>query len=284
MNIAELQKWVGRTETISDQITPVPATELSATLDFDSPIRETGDSLPPLWHWLYFLSIHRQSELGPEGHPIRGFFLPPVPLPRRMWAGGRFVFHHSLVVGARYTRTSRIVDVQQKEGRTGTLVFVVVHHEIGNDEGLALVEEQDIVYRDHPNRGDLVPAAQPAPQEAKWERMIRPDNMLLFRYSALTFNTHRIHYDYRYVTEVEGYPGLVVHGPLIATLLLDLVRREMPQARVAQFRFRAVSALFDTGPLWVCGKPESDAKTISLWARDASGGLATSGTATIESG
>jgi len=284
MNIAELLKWVGKTETISDQITPVPAAELSATLDFDAPIPKTGDRLPPLWHWLYFLSTHRQSELGPEGHAIRGGFLPPVPLPRRMWAGGRFLFHRSLIVGARYTRTSRIVDVEQKDGRTGTLVFVVVRHEIGNDEGLALIEEQDIVYRDHPKRGDWVPAAQPAPQDAKWEHTVRPDNMLLFRYSALTFNAHRIHYDYRYATEVEGYPGLVVHGPLVATLLLDLIRREVPQARVAQFRFRAVSALFDTGPFWVCGKPESDAKTISLWARDASGGLATSATATVEPG
>jgi len=262
----------------------VPAAELSATLDFDAPSPKIGASLPPLWHWLYFLSIHRQSELGPEGHALRGGFLPPVPLPRRMWAGGRFLFHHSLVVGARYTRTSRIVDVQQKEGHTGTLVFVVVRHEIGNEEGLALIEEQDIVYRDHPKTSGLVPAAQPAPQDAKWERTIWPDNMLLFRYSALTFNAHRIHYDVRYATEVEGYPGLVVHGPLIATLLLDLIRREMPQARARQFRFRAVSALFDTGPFWVCGKPEGDAKTISLWARDATGGLATSATATIDQG
>jgi len=282
MNIAELEKWVGKTETISDQITPVPTAALSATLDLDVPIPKPGDSLPPLWHWLYFLPIHRQSELGPEGHVIRGGFLPPVPLPRRMWAGGRFLFHHSLIVGAHYTRTSRILDVQQKQGRTGPLVFVVVRHEIGDAEGPALVEEQDIVYRDHPNRGNLVPAPEPAPQDAKWERSIRPDSMLLFRYSALTFNAHRIHYDYRYATEIEGYPGRVVHGPLIATLLIAVVRRQMPKAKIAQFRFRAVSALFDTGPFWVCGKPESDAKTISLWARDASGGLATSATATIE--
>ena len=281
MNIAELEKWVGRTETISDEITSVPIAELSATLDFDAPIPKPGDSLPPLRHWLYFLSIHRQSALGPEGHAMRGSFLPPVPLPRRMWAGGRFLFHHALVVGARYTRTSRILDVRQKQGRTGPLVFVVVRHEIGNAEGLALIEEQDIVYREHPKMGDLVPAPQPAPQDAKWERTIRPDNVLLFRYSALTFNAYRIHYDYRYATEIEGYPGLVVHGPLIATLLIDIVRRQMPQARVAEFRFRAVSALVDTGPFSVCGKPESDEKTISLWAKDESGGLAMTATATV---
>ncbi len=282
MNIAELEKWVGRTETISDEITPVPMAALAATLDLEARVPKPGDSLPPLWHWLYFLSIHRQSALGPEGHAIRGGFLPPVPLPRRMWAGGRFLFHRALVVGARYTRTSRIQDVRQKEGRTGPLVFVVVRHEIGNAEGLALIEEQDIVYREHPKvGGDLVPAPQPAPKDEKWERIIRPNSVLLFRYSALTFNAHRIHYDYRYATEIEGYPGLVVHGSLIATLLIDVVRCQMPQARIAEFRFRAVSALFDTGPFSVCGRPERDAKTISLWARDKSGGLATTATATI---
>jgi len=281
MNIAELEKWVGKTETISGEITPVPMAELAATLDLEAPIPKPGDSLPPLWHWLYFSSIHRQSALGPEGHALRGGFLPPVPLPRRMWAGGRFLFHHALVVGARYTRTSRILDVREKEGRTGPLVFVVVRHEIGNAEGLALIEEQDIVYREHPKMGDLVPAPQTAPTDAKWERTIRPDSVLLFRYSALTFNAHRIHYDDRYATEIEGYPGLVVHGPLIATLLIDIVRRQMPQARIAEFRFRAVSALFDTGPFSVCGKPESDGKTLSLWARDESGGLATTASATI---
>jgi 3-methylfumaryl-CoA hydratase len=281
MNIAELEKWVGRTETISDEITPTPMAQLAATLDFEAPIPKPGDLLPPLWHWLYFPSIHRRSALGPEGHAIRGGFLPPVPLPRRMWAGGRFLFHHALVVGRRYTRTSRILEVRQKEGRTGPLIFVVVRHEIGSAEGLALIEEQDIVYREHPKMGDLTPTPQPAPKDAKWERTIRPDNVLLFRYSALTFNAHRIHYDYRYATEIEGYPGLVVHGPLIATLLIDVIRRQMPQARIAQFRFRAVSALFDTGPFSVCGKPENDAKTISLWARDECGGLATTATATL---
>jgi 3-methylfumaryl-CoA hydratase len=279
MNIAELQKWIGRTETISDQITPMPMAALSATLDLDSPTPQLGDRLPPLWHWLYFLSVHRQSELGPEGHSIRGRFLPPVPLPRRMWAGGTVTFHHPLLVGANYTRTSRILDVQQKEGRTGPLVFVAVHHEIGNAEGLALIEEQDIVYRDHSKSGKVRAAPQPAPQDEKWERTIRPDDMLLFRYSALTFNAHRIHYDYRYATEIEGYPGLVVHGPLIATLLVDLVRRQMPEANLTRFAFRAISALFDTAPFSLCGKPE--ATTISLWARNSSGGLATTATATI---
>jgi 3-methylfumaryl-CoA hydratase len=282
VDIAELQGWVGKTETVSDQITPVPVAALAATLDIDAPASLPGDPVPPLWHWLYFLPIHRQSELGPDGHARRGGFLPPVPLPRRMWAGGRFEFHHPLRIGETLTRTSRIVDVQHKEGRTGPLVFVVVRHEIGNADGIALVEEQDIVYRDHPKPGTPVPAPQTAPGDCMWERTVRPDDALLFRYSALTFNGHRIHYDRRYATEVEGYPGLVVHGPLIAAMLLELLRSNAPEMKVERFAFRSVSPLFDTAPFSLCGKRDADGKTISLWARDAAGGLAMTATATAD--
>ena len=281
MDLTELQKWIGKTEIVSEQISPMPMAALAATLDIDAPPPKAGDPLPPLWHWLYFLSVHRQSELGLEGHSTKGGFLPPVPLPRRMWAGGRFEFQRPLRVGDSYTRTSRLVSVQRKEGRTGPLVFVIARHEIGDAAGLALVEEQDLVYRDHPKPGDPTTASQLAPKNARWERAIRPDDVLLFRYSALTFNAHRIHYDWRYATQVEGYPGLVVHGPLIATLLLDLLRRNMPEAKVTRFAFRAMSPLFDTGPFWVCAKPGSDPKAISLWARDESGGLATTATAAV---
>ena len=274
MDIAHLQEWVGKTESASDQVTPTPIAALSATLDIEAPHPAAGDAVAPLWHWLYFLETHRQSELSPDGHAKRGGFLPPVPLPRRMWAGGRFEFHRPLRVGETVTRISRIADVQEKKGRSGTLIFVVVRHEIGNTEGIALTEEQDLVYRAHAKPGDPASAPQTAPAGALWERVVQPDDVLLFRYSALTFNGHRIHYDRRYATETEGYPGLVVHGPLIATLLLDLLRRHMPEADVARFEFRAVSPLFDTSSFTLCGKLESDGKTISLWATDATGGLA----------
>jgi 3-methylfumaryl-CoA hydratase len=274
VDIAHLREWIGKTESASDQVTPTPIAALSATLDIRSGPPQPGDPVPPLWHWLYFLPIHRQSELAPDGHEKRGGFLPPVPLPRRMWAGGRFEFRRPLLVGETLNRTSRIVDVQLKEGRTGTLVFVQVRHEIGSAEGIALVEEQDLVYRGPAKPGLPASAPKPAPAGGVWERRIQPDDVLLFRYSALTFNSHRIHYDRRYATETEGYPGLVVHGPLIATLLLDLMRRHMPDADVARFEFRSVSPLFDTSPFKLCAKPESDGKTISLWATDAGGGLA----------
>ncbi|HUZ62998.1 MAG TPA: MaoC family dehydratase N-terminal domain-containing protein [Acetobacteraceae bacterium] len=269
--IEHLRQWIGRRETAADTITPVPVAALSATLDRDDPPPTPGTVLPPLWHWLYFLPVHRQSEIGADGHAKRGGFLPPVSLPRRMWAGGRYVFHQDLHVGEAIARTSTIADVSMKEGQSGRLVFVLVRHEIAGESGLALTEEHDIVYREAPAPGAPPPAARPAPEDAAWRRRIVPDDVLLFRYSALTFNGHRIHYDRRYVTEVEGYPGLIVHGPLIATLLADLLRRH-ENRRLATFNFRAMSPLFDIAPFEVCGRP--DGNKISLWARNAAGGLA----------
>ncbi|MFM8866278.1 MAG: SDR family NAD(P)-dependent oxidoreductase, partial [Limnohabitans sp.] len=170
-------------------------------------------------------------------------------------------------------RTSRIADVRMKEGRTGALVFVQVHHDIRSEGRHAIHEEHDIVYRDLPAAGEPAPAGVPAPQDAHWTREIVPDDVLLFRYSALTFNGHRIHYDRRYVTGVEGYPGLIVHGPLIATLLLDLLRRELPAARLRRFQFKAMKPIFDIAAFSVCGRMDKDG-TVRLWASTPEGHLA----------
>jgi 3-methylfumaryl-CoA hydratase len=281
LNLDHLREWRGRTESRSDEVTPAPIAALSATLDRDDPFPRTGAPLPPLWHWLYFLPIHRQSELGPDGHAKRGGFLPPVPLPRRMFAGDRVQFHRPLRVGETISRFSRIIDVNHKQGRSGPLVFVVVRHEISDREGVAVIEEHDIVYRENPKSTDAAPPPQIPPSGATWNREIRPEETLLFRYSALTFNGHRIHYDRRYATEVEGYPGLVVHGPLIATLLLDLLRRNLAQANVASLSFRAVRPVFDTAPFSVCGRVASDGKSAQLWATDSQGWLAMDATAIL---
>ncbi len=272
IEVQDFQQWVGRTETRKDHITTAPIAALSATLDRDDHPPELGDPLPDLWHWLYFLPIAKQSEIGPDGHPIRGGFLPPVALPRRMWAGSRLEFLHPLRVGDDITRVSRIQSVKEKSGRAGALVFVTVRHEISNRDGLAIVDEHDIVFRDHALPGEHALTPPAAPSDQMWERVIRPNDVLLFRYSALTFNGHRIHYDRRYSTEVEGYPGLVVHGPLIATLLLDLLRCNVPSARISKFSFRAVSPLFDIGPFFVCGRTEG--VEIRLWAKNSDGSLA----------
>ena len=281
--LAHLQSWIGKTETLSDDITAAPVRALSATLDRDDPAPVPGTALPPLWHWLYFLPQQRQSELGPDGHAKRGGFLPPVPLPRRMWAGGRLQWLQSnpLVVGDAVQRISRIESVTHKAGRTGDLLFVLVKHEVHNIRGLALTEEHDIVYRAAAQPNDRVPVPVAAEKGAAWQREIVPDDVLLFRSSALTFNGHRIHYDRRYVTQVEGYPGLMVHGPLIATLLVDLVRRHVPAAFIERFNFKAVRPTFDLHPFRLNGQPSEDGKTVRLWAEDHEGWLTMQATAEL---
>jgi 3-methylfumaryl-CoA hydratase len=277
--LAHLQSWVGRSHISHDEITAAPLRGLSATLDREDPVPQAGEILPALWHWLFFLPQQLQRDIGPDGHPNRGAFLPPVPLPRRMWAGGRLHWQpgNPLRVADVVQRCSRIEAVTHKAGRTGDLLFVLVKHEVHNDKGLALTEEHDIVYRAAPSANDPRPAPLAADTAAAWQREIVPDDVLLFRYSALTFNGHRIHYDRQYVMREEGYPGLVVHGPLIATLLLDLVRRHRPDAFVEAFRFQAVRPAFDLGPLRLYAQPLADAKSIRVWSADQEGWLTMQG-------
>lgn len=279
MDLEHLRQWIGRQDERNDTATAFPVDALAATLDRDDGVAAAGTPVPPLWHWLYFLPLARQSEIGDDGHPRRGGFLPPVELPRRMWAGGRLEFRRPLRVGDAIRRVSTIKDVSGKVGRTGALCFVCVRHEISDGQGLALTEEHDIVYRDNPQPGAKAPPPQAAPDGETFSREIVPDPVLLFRYSALTFNGHRIHYDRSYVTEVEGYPGLIVHGPLIATLLLDLLRRNLPDATVATFAFKAVRPVFDIHRFTVCGR--QDGNTVHLWTRDHEGWLTMEATATL---
>jgi 3-methylfumaryl-CoA hydratase len=280
----DLREWIGKSETVADVISATPYAALSATLDRIAVRPPPGTPLPALWHWLYFLPLYRQSEVGPDGHAKRGGFLPPVPLPRRMWAGSQFQFHQPLRVGDAITRTSTISDVTEKAGRTGPLVFVKVRHDIRRNQEAeaALTEFHNIVYREAAKPDDVAPPTQAAPATSTWERKWVPDDVLLFRYSALTFNGHRIHYDRRYVTEVEGYPGLIVHGPLIATLLLDLLRWQLPDTEVARYEFKAVRPTFDIDHFFVCGEPLPDGKGFHLWAKDHEGWLTMDATAVIK--
>jgi len=285
-SLAHLQTWQGRRETMEDVVTAAPLRGLSATLDRPDPAATAGSVLPPLWHWLFFLPHALQSDLGPDGHAKRGGFLPPVPLPRRMWAGGRLQWHQALRVGDAVKRVSTIQSVQHKTGRSGDLLFVVVAHEVFNQHGLCLREEHDIVYRpaanahvqtaSTPTTLDDQLAAQAGEHSdapALWQRDWTPDAVMLWRYSALTFNGHRIHYDRDYCRDVEGYPGLVVHGPLIATLLLDLVRRHTDRV-VTHFSFKALRptlACHDQGPLQVCAQQLANGDDLRLWAQDDAG-------------
>jgi 3-methylfumaryl-CoA hydratase len=276
---ASFEAWVGRSAESADRVTEAPVRLMQATLDAaDTGVLPAG--LPPLWHWLYFLPGERQSGIGPDGHPKRGGFLPPITLPRRMWAGGRLQFLHPLGVGEPIRRVSTIKSVQSKSGRSGQLVFVTVLHEVSDAGGVAIREEQDIVYRDAPASRAVASQPVPAPDNEQFSRTITPDPVLLMRYSALTFNGHRIHYDRPYAMQEEGYPGLVVHGPLIATLLMETLRGAHPDKTVRSFEFKAVSPLFDTAPFTVNGRLEGG--TAHLWARGPEGQLAMQASAGIE--
>jgi len=277
--LAHLQSWQGKTETRHDSLGLSPVRAMSATLDRDDAEPHNGDALPPLWHWLYFLPVARQSDIGPDGHPKRGGFLPPVPLPRRMWAGGRLHWHQPMRLGEDIQRVSSIEKVQHKTGRSGELLFVQVLHRYSNAHGLCLEETHDIVFRPEADpSAAAVPGIKPV-HAAVWQRDILPDDVLLFRYSALTFNSHRIHYDRRYVTQVEGYPGLIVHGPLMATLLVDLLRRHSERV-VQSFEFKAVKPVFecaDQRVLSVCAHP--DGEQVHAWVQDHQGDVCMQATA-----
>lgn len=272
--------WLGREERRVAVLDPWPAAALTAALGREGP-PGPGEPLPPFWHQLYHLPVVHAAATGPDGHAAKGGFLPPVPLPRRMWAGGRLGIERPLLIGEEATKVSTVKAITPKAGRQGPLVFVLVEHRLSGPGGLAVVEEHDIVYREPPAPGTATPPpAAPAP--GTWRREWRPDEVLLFRYSALTYNGHRIHYDRAYATGVEGYPGLVVHGPLIATLLLDLLRRERPEARLRRFAYRAHAPLFAGEMLTAHGEPAPAGGEARLWATGGDGRLAMTAEAVFE--
>ncbi|MEJ3959644.1 MaoC family dehydratase N-terminal domain-containing protein [Brachymonas sp. G13] len=270
-----LQAWQDRSETASDNLSLQTLRALAVTLDHDAAALQAGSQAMPLAHWLAFQPLYQTSAAGVDGHARRGGLLPPVPLPRRMWASSALQWQpgNPLRAGDAIERHSRIASVQHKQGGSGELVFVTVQHDIHNAQGLALTDKQHIVYRAAATPGAAAPAPVAAEQDADWQREIDPSPLLLFRYSALTFNGHRIHYDRSYAQQEEGYPGLVVHGPLIATLLMDLLLRQLPDAEVRSFSFRAVRPTFDGQPFRVCGRLQPDGKTVQLWAQDHEGWL-----------
>lgn len=273
------EAWIGREEEHSERIHATAVEALAATLDLESAPR-AGGPLPPGWQWLFFNPHARRSELGIDGHPKRGGFLPPIELPRRMWAGSRIRYLADLPVEAEAKRRSRITKVENKVGKSGTLWFVTVEHTISCDGSACIAEEQDLVYREAPPPGAKPPAPQRYEAEAQWSRNVQPDTTLLFRYSALTFNGHRIHYDQAYARNEEGYPDLVVHGPLTATLLQLLAIEHGAGRRLARFDFRGVTPLFVDQPFQLEGREESD--TFALWARGPNGELAMSATAAFD--
>jgi 3-methylfumaryl-CoA hydratase len=252
-----LQDWVGKTEEIADRIYTTPVRALAQTLNYEDFDPREGNPLPEIWYWLYFLPIVPMSQVGPDGHPKRGGFLPPITLERRMWASGNLTFHQDLVIGEEIRKTSEILEISEKEGKAGKLVFVTVKHLIQSPRGVAVEEQQNIVYL-HMPKSFVEPSPNPLPDDLVWKEEYRIDPVLLFRFSALTFNGHRIHYDRKYATEVEQYPGLVVHGPLQALLLMESAKKHNPGKKPATFNFKAVRPIFDFNKLHIGAKSNPD--------------------------
>ncbi|MFI0474640.1 MaoC family dehydratase N-terminal domain-containing protein [Halomonas sp. HMF6819] len=278
--VDDYQDWVGREEKREAMIAEPVVQAMAAALDLDS-APQSGEALPCGWQWLFFNPSVRRSGLGEDGHPARGGFLPPVALPRRMWAGSRISYLANIPVGAEAVRHSRILKVQNKEGSRGSLCFVTVEHTLSHGETVCVVEEQDIVYRDATPPGAPAPTPKPHEIEPQWSQAFVADSTLLFRYSALTFNGHRIHYDQSYAQNEEGYPDLVVHGPLTATLLQQFAIDHAEGRQLKQFDFRGVAPLIVNRPFKLEGR-RGDGDTLEVWARGPQGELAMSATARFE--
>lgn len=272
MSDSNYDDWIGRTSAVSDYIAHGPASAMAATLDREDITFNDGDPLPYLWHWLYFLERSRATELAPDGHAKRGGFLPPVHLPRRMWGGSRLRLYRPLRIGAFATRNSRISNVVEKQGRSGELVIVTIEHSFEDVDGVAITEEQDVAYRgDARSDGGNGRGQTPEAPEPQWSRSLVPDPVLLFRYSALTFNSHRIHYDQPYTTQEEGYPGLIVHGPLVATLLVEELLARHPQREIAALTIRAMRPLYQGTRVRLEGGLSGERHGAGMWAIDENG-------------
>jgi 3-methylfumaryl-CoA hydratase len=267
---AGLQDWVGRSEIKHDVVAVQQARALAATFDQAFQSLGPGSAVPALWSWICFLPVSPISEAGPDGHPRRGGFLPPVALDRRMWAGSRIKVHDDLRLGEEIARTSRIAAINEKQGKSGAMVFVTMEHRVSTPRGLAMEEEQDIVYLAIPPVF-APPAPRFAPRPPDWSQPFPLDPVLLFRFSALTFNGHRIHYDRRYAEEVEHYPGLVVHGPLQAMALFEAARARNPERRATRFSFRGLRPLFEHDRATLNGRADDDG--LALYTANADGAI-----------
>ena len=267
-----LGQWIGNRETTGETISVEPLQRMRAMLDYTPKSMTDGEVVPPLWHWAYFINPVRASDLGRDGHATQGEFMPPIPLPRRMWAGSQLKFSAPLRVGEKARRESTIRDLRLKQGRSGKLCFVEIEHAILVGDELKITEIHNVVFRNIKQPGDDKAEPPEAPDNAQWTRELVPESTLLFRYSALTFNGHRIHYDLDFCRHQEGYPGLVFHGPLTATLLIEMLRQQFPDKSLACCDFRAFSPLFGDAPFTLNGR--MDGTEAILWAANPQGRLA----------
>jgi 3-methylfumaryl-CoA hydratase len=278
LNLDELRTHIGRRQTATDVLHPGPANLLRLAFDRPEPELRAGDALPPAWLALYFLPQYRPGELRPDGSPRDAGVVPPMPLPRRMFAGERVRFHRPLRIGDAVRRETELADISLKSGSTGTLVFATVVNRVFGPEGLALEDERRTVFREEVKTGDRnqAPRRDPAPADVPWRKRVSADPVLLFRFSALTFNSHRIHYDYLWATRTEGYPALVVHGPLTTALLIDFARDCHPGRTLRGYATQARAPLFEGAPFELRGRPTADGRAAEFWAVTPEGTIAMS--------
>jgi len=278
-SLESFKSYIGKSETAKDVVTASAMVKFAATLGLENPPLERGAPIPPGWYGAFFPASHRPSQMRLDGQAAGGGIVPPIPLPRRRIGGTRVTFREPLRIGDEITRVTEIADIQIDDGPSGAIATIVERNSISNSRGLAVVEERDMVMLSEA-RAEATTATPPAaPAQANWQQTIEPNPPLLFRFSAIRFNCHRIHYDRDYVTKVEKLPGLVVQSSLISQLMIEMCRRELPTRQLVKFDFKSWRQIYDTGNFTIAGNPSADGGGGELWALDASGKLAMTGTA-----
>src|SRR5713226_2239435 len=277
--LESFKRYIGKSETATDVVTASALVKFAATLGLENPPMAKGDPIPPGWYGGFFPASHRPTQMRTDGQASGGGIVPPIPLPRRRIGGTRVTFHEPLRVGDDITRVTEIADIQVDDGPNGAMVTVVERNSISNSRGLAVVEERDMVMLSETRAEGTSKTPPPVPAQGTWRQVVEPNTPLLFRFSAIRFNSHRIHYDRDYVTKVEKLPGLVVQGTLVSQLLMEMCRSELPARKMNYFGYQAMRQIYDTGPFTIAGAPAADGREATLWAVAAEGQLAMTATA-----
>jgi 3-methylfumaryl-CoA hydratase len=278
-SLESFKSYIGKSETATDVVTASAMLKFAATLGQENPPMDKGEPIPPGWYGAFFPASHRPSQMRPDGQASGGGIVPPIPLPRRRIGGTRVTFHEPLRIGDEIKRVTEIADIRIDDGPNGTMVTVLERNSISNSRGLAVVEERDMVMLSE-QRAEAAPSSPPeTPAQATWKQVFEPNPPLLFRFSAIRFNSHRIHYDRDYVTKVEKLPGLVVQSSLISQLMIEMCRKELPARQLKSFDFKSFRQIYDTGKFTVAGNAAADGREAALWALDADARVAMTGTA-----
>jgi 3-methylfumaryl-CoA hydratase len=280
-SLESFKSYIGKSETAIDVVTASAMLKFAATLGQENPPMDKGQPIPPGWYGGFFPASHRPSQMRTDGQASGGGIVPPIPLPRRRIGGTRVTFHEPLRIGDEIKRVTEIADIQVDDGANGAMVTVLERNSISNSRGLAVVEERDMVMLSEQRAAAAPSTPPPVPGQATWQQVMEPNPPLLFRFSAIRFNSHRIHYDRDYVTKVEKLPGLVVQSSLISQLMMEMCRKELPARQLQSFDFKSFRQIYDTGKFTIAGAPAAASGEATLWALDSEGKLAMMATAKL---